>query len=425
MATVASARSLLKKSKKVSSGCPHLDSFLRGGFPCGSVTELVGESASGKTQLCLQLSIAVQLPLAEDGSGNCVNGSALYVYTENYFPYRRLQEIANHMVVRRGREGRAVNSDARTLRSLDVNVNPRRIPTKVDNSRKAASAAGPVNPCNRVFIQGIQTAENLLEYLDYVRHLLAYPLLRPVKIIVIDSMAALFRSDFDNNVDEMRQRVNLYFQVVSKLKKYAEEFNLAVVVTNQVTDSFEPESFLSNGVFGMNGTQDHEILATSGRRVVPALGLSWSHCVNTRLFLSRSDWNGNLVGRSIQVVFAPHLPIVSCDFEVNSRGVQGLLPPKLTAVGYEEGIVSTPPHNGILLLPPSRILVTPPHCNLEKSDNPTAPDSNERLFQISQSQRVIETPPYSSVKRKDDLTVEAAEFQAQKSTATLQLKLFR
>ncbi|KAL3678776.1 hypothetical protein R1sor_021732 [Riccia sorocarpa] len=416
MAAVASALSFLKKSKKVTTGCPHLDSFLRGGFPCGSVTELVGESASGKTQLCLQLSIAVQLPAADGG----LNGSALYVYTENYFPYRRLQQIANHMVGRRWREGRDVT---RTLRSLDVNtlsrseaLNPRKPPTKAP----FAAVEGAANPCNRVFLQGIQTVENLLEYLDYVHHLLTYPLLMPVKIIIIDSMAALFRSDFENNADDMKQRVSLYFQVASKLKKYAQQFNLAVVVTNQVTDSFEPESFLRSGVFGMNGTQDHDILVTSGRRVAPALALSWSHVVNTRLFMSRNQWNGDLVGRSIQIVFAPHLPNESCDFEVNSRGLQGLLS-KSTGVS-DKGENASPPHSRIGEVESPRIVFTPPHVSLEKNDNPPVPDSSERLYQILQSQRVLETPPNPFSKCKEGLTVEAADARVHKSSGALQFE---
>ena len=46
-----------------------LDSFLRGGLVVPGLTELSGESATGKTQLCLQLCLAVQLPPAFGGLG--------------------------------------------------------------------------------------------------------------------------------------------------------------------------------------------------------------------------------------------------------------------------------------------------------------------------------------------------------------------
>lgn len=69
-------------------------------------------------------------------------------------------------------------------------------------------------------------------------------------------------------------------------------------------------------------------LWSSGRRVSPALGLSWASCVNTRLFLSRED---EIVGngvvrtkRTIRVVFAPHLPEGSSEFVILKEGVFGV-----------------------------------------------------------------------------------------------------
>lgn len=41
-------------------------------------------------------------------------------------------------------------------------------------------------------------------------------------------------------------------------------------------------------------------LVSSGRKVLPALGLAWSHCMNLRLFAARHDANGTCV-RSLQV----------------------------------------------------------------------------------------------------------------------------
>lgn len=50
-------------SESVSTGDATMDRILGGsGIPLGSLTEIVGESASGKTQLALQLCLAVQDP---------------------------------------------------------------------------------------------------------------------------------------------------------------------------------------------------------------------------------------------------------------------------------------------------------------------------------------------------------------------------
>lgn len=53
----------------LSTGCPILDKALRGGIACQGITEITGESASGKTQLCLQLCLSVQLPRDCGGLG--------------------------------------------------------------------------------------------------------------------------------------------------------------------------------------------------------------------------------------------------------------------------------------------------------------------------------------------------------------------
>jgi len=64
-------------------------------------------------------------------------------------------------------------------------------------------------------------------------------------------------------------------------------------------------------------------LYSSGRRVCPALGLAWAHCVNSRVFLSR-DEDGPVRRRRMSVLFAPHLPDSSCHFLIKGEGVFGV-----------------------------------------------------------------------------------------------------
>ncbi|XP_076984554.1 DNA repair protein XRCC3 isoform X3 [Tamandua tetradactyla] len=75
--------------QRLSLGCPVLDSLLRGGLPLDGVTELAGCSSAGKTQLALQLCLAVQLPRCHGG----LDGGAIYICTEDAFPSRRLQQL--------------------------------------------------------------------------------------------------------------------------------------------------------------------------------------------------------------------------------------------------------------------------------------------------------------------------------------------
>lgn len=97
-------------------------------------------------------------------------------------------------------------------------------------------------------------------------------------------------------------------------------------------------------------------LCTSGREVIPALGLAWANCVNTRLFLSRlghvpwpnflsharpqaapaSSYSGEdeqhgLLLRSLQVVFSPHLPQAGALYVVLQSGVVGVPHPSTWA----------------------------------------------------------------------------------------------
>ncbi|TYI79194.1 hypothetical protein E1A91_D05G005500v1 [Gossypium mustelinum] len=283
-------------SQKCTTGCPILDRLLNGGIPCNSITEIVAESGSGKTQICLQLSLHAQLPVSHGG----LAASSLYLHTEFPFPFRRLHQLCL------------------SFRSSNAHHFP------VND-----------NPCDRIFVQSVHTADHLLEIMSKTDPFIENSKNQvPVRLIVIDSIAALFRSDFDNTPVELKRRSSLFFKISSKLKALAKRFNLAVLVTNQVVDLVGPNE-------GINGLRIGNLvcLHTSGRRVCPALGLAWANCVNSRLFLSRNEEvireeneksNGQSCDfvkkkmRKLYVVFAPHLPESSCEFEITREGLFGV-----------------------------------------------------------------------------------------------------
>nr|XP_043622989.1 DNA repair protein XRCC3 homolog [Erigeron canadensis] len=281
-------------------GCPILDAFLGGGIPSNSITELVAESGCGKTQLSLQLLFTAQLPHHLKG----LSGSSLYLYTEFPFPHRRFKQLLE------------------SFRSSH--------PILFASSR---------DPCDHIFTRDCQTAHHLLDVLLQLGSRLekGNETRLNVKLIVIDSIAALFRSDFENNAGDLKKRASLFFKISSVLKTYANRFGIAVVLTNQVVDLMGDNDGLSGVRVG-----NLEEMYTSGRRVCPALGLSWANCVNSRLFLSMNevveavgnennlpvDENGGFVNRrkrrELHVVFAPHLPHSSCEFLIRKEGVFGV-----------------------------------------------------------------------------------------------------
>ena len=67
---------------RLSTSCPVLNSWLKGGLLVPGVTEIAGTSAAGKTQICMQLSLSVQLPAEQGG----LDGG-MYVAIEFIHPY--------------------------------------------------------------------------------------------------------------------------------------------------------------------------------------------------------------------------------------------------------------------------------------------------------------------------------------------------
>ena len=82
----------LAASFTLSTGAKGLDGLLGGGVPVPCTLELVGPAGSGKTQLCHQLAVMVQLPPSRGG----LAASALYVDTEGTFRPERIVAMAEY-----------------------------------------------------------------------------------------------------------------------------------------------------------------------------------------------------------------------------------------------------------------------------------------------------------------------------------------
>lgn len=103
-----------------------------------------------------------------------------------------------------------------------------------------------------------------LELMDVLQHLPAELSRRRVGLVIVDSIAMLARLEFSQDDIPRRQRV--LAQQAALLKQSAERFNLTVVVTNQIT-----------GGQGSGASDDQRA----------ALGVVWSHAVNTRLVMEQ------------------------------------------------------------------------------------------------------------------------------------------
>ncbi|DBB06653.1 TPA: DNA repair protein rhp57 [Trebouxia sp. C0004] len=278
-------------------GCSLLDKLLRGGIPCGSVTELVGEASAGKTQACLQLLITCQWPLDHGG----LQGKAMYMYTEGDPSMKRLNAF--------------------------MSASPHQ-----------------ASPANIYWERNIVDGEDLYRRLQDTEVIMRQPQGLPLRLLIIDSIAHLFR-DIGDHTDASAyvRRTGMLFRLSALLRRFADTYNLAVVVTNQVSDAFTDADRTSNQKAPASKHTGGLRLLSSGRELVPALGLAWANCVNARLFLSRTEvtiasscWqsscdlirNGStppsLPLRYMQVVFSPCLPQDTCLYVVTQTGLKGV-----------------------------------------------------------------------------------------------------
>ncbi len=173
-----------KNMKRCTTGSKKLDEALGGGIETQALTELIGEYGSGKTQICLMLSVTAQLPF-EDGG---LDGNVAFIDTEGTFMPERIYQIAS-------------------ARGLD--------PETVANNILVARAYNSSHQCLLIDRLFTLVPEN------------------NIKLVVIDSMISHFRGEYvgRENLADRQQKLNQYLH---KLIRLSEAYNIAVVLTNQV-----------------------------------------------------------------------------------------------------------------------------------------------------------------------------------------------
>jgi DNA repair protein RadA len=191
------AEELWKKRQnmcKCSTGSKNLDKLLGGGVETQALTEFIGEFGSGKTQLCLTLSVIAQLPLEKGG----LNGKVVYIDTEGTFIPERVFEIAG-----------SLGLDAhQTLENIFL--------ARAYNS----------------------SHQSLL-----IEHLSQFCPENDVKLVVVDSMIGHFRGEYigRETLSERQQALN---NQLHRLLRLTDAFNIPVIVTNQVQAN--PTSFFGD-----------------------------------------------------------------------------------------------------------------------------------------------------------------------------------
>ncbi|BDR92065.1 DNA repair and recombination protein RadA [Vulcanisaeta souniana] len=164
-----------------------IDELLQSGLEPKAIYEFAGEFGTGKTQLCHQLSVTVQL--SQDKGG--VGGAAVYLDTEEAFSPSRIVNIAQRF-------------------DLDPNE-------ALDN----------------IYVVKVINAADLEDRIKFdVVKLVEQA---NAKLIVVDSIIALYRAEFKGRerLAERQQRLNY---ILDWLMRIAKVYNVYVVLTNQVLD---------------------------------------------------------------------------------------------------------------------------------------------------------------------------------------------
>ncbi|XP_006003397.1 DNA repair protein XRCC3 [Latimeria chalumnae] len=273
------------QNQRLSLGCPVLDHLLRGGIPIMGITDLAGESSAGKTQICMQLCLSVQYPCQYGG----LEAGAVYVCTEDAFPSKRLQQL----IIKQ-----------HNLRS-DV---------PVETIKKIKFG-------DKIFIEHVADIDSLNDCITKrIPILLSRGLIR---LVIIDSLAALFRCEFAASSSIAKAKCLQNFGAA--LHGLSNKFLTPVVCINQVTAAVGDSNIAPNN-FGLLDT-----------KVLPALGLTWSNHILMRLMVTRTKhfiqekfpgetvqtFNCNSVLRTMEVIFAPHLPQSFCYYIICLEGVKG------------------------------------------------------------------------------------------------------
>lgn len=248
-ASASDYNQIRKEMVYLTTGSTELDKLLGGGIETGSVTEIFGEFRTGKTQLCHTLAVTCQLPI-ENGGGQ---GKCLWIDTEGTFRPERIIPIAQRFgldpdgVMDNIAYARAYNSDHQS--------------------------------------QLLVTASAMMAEAHYA-------------LLIVDSSTNLYRTDYSGRGELSARQMHLG-QFLRNIQRLADEYGIAVVITNQVVAQVDGAAmFVSDPKKPIGGN----IMA---------------HASQTRLSLRK----GRGETRVCKIYDSPSLPENEATFQITNGGI--------------------------------------------------------------------------------------------------------
>lgn len=185
-AVKASEYSAQKSLPQSTTGVKSIDLLLNGGLRPRALYELCGQPGTGKTQLCLQLSITVQLSVNKGGIG----GKCYFMDTEGTFSPSKVKVMAERF-------------------GLD-----------------------PEHALSNIFVIDVINTDHLLQVVtsDLVR-----TIEEGVKLVIVDSLMSRFRTEYTGR-ESLALRQSRLGYVLDWLIRVARLYEVVVVVTTPVME---------------------------------------------------------------------------------------------------------------------------------------------------------------------------------------------
>ena len=183
-----SGTTLLERRKKlgrITTNSKALDELLGGGVETQAITEFSGEFGTGKTQIAHQVAVDIQTSPAQGG----LNGEVVYIDTEGTFRPERVVDMAK-----------------------GIGVDPQQALARIHVARA-------FNSNHQMLL--VQKAQELARE-------------KPIKLLVVDSLTAHFRSEYMGR-GELAPRQQLLNKHLHELLRFSDTYNASIVVTNQVS----------------------------------------------------------------------------------------------------------------------------------------------------------------------------------------------
>ena len=247
-------------------------------IPDAGIVEFCGLAGSGKSNILFQLAINQRI--------HDISKNVIFISTEGKVPIQRLFQISEFTS--------SCYQKEEILNGIII--------TEVNNVEQLRDIVQDSLP--ELFLSNNESSPSL---------------------IIIDSIAALFRLEFDANSAPARSKI--LFGITTTLKWLSSTFNALVLVSNQATANMSSYSSYSNDW-------------------LPSLGFSWSNCINVRFRITKTQMkhevenilpinispNSSTINistrttpvRTIYTEISPYNQDIRAEFYIDNAGIHGI-----------------------------------------------------------------------------------------------------